>query len=406
MVPRRRVAVAYDEFTEDILENRLLRAALMVLCRLPVRTAGLHAKLAAALMRFDMVTDIVFDRRDVPKVQFSRLNAHYENTIELARLILEARSYEHRGRGSVLGQAFLIDMNKVFEDFLVVSLRESLGLDARIFPQGANGHKLYLDNEAHVRLKPDLSWWVADRCAFVGDAKYKYISDEKVHNADIYQMLAYLTATGLQRGLLIYGSGLSEPGTIKIPGATKRIDLCCLDLTKPPKELLEQIEQLGFDIRRSRQKALAVRGDWEIVPMPKRSKHIPMNIRISHENMKLIRRGVVPEQMEDKWFIFCDKDVLYLHRSWTGFCVYEVRFRDRGQYIELVDVVVNCDPAQYKVGTDEYEASLLVALIENLLLGHYSPVPVPAGDKETAVLQQWSLVGRAMFTDDDWESQV
>ena len=29
---------------------------------------------------------------------------------------------------------------------------------------------------------------------------------------------------------------------------------------------------------------------------------------------------------EDKWFIYWENDTLFFHRSWTGVCVYIVRF--------------------------------------------------------------------------------
>ena len=40
----------------------------------------------------------------------------------------------------------------------------------------------------------------------------------------------------------------------------------------------------------------------------------------SQEDMDRIRRGVVPETMDDKWFIYWTEDALYFHRSWTGCC--------------------------------------------------------------------------------------
>jgi hypothetical protein len=39
-----------------------------------------------------------------------------------------------------------------------------------------------------------------------------------------------------------------------------------------------------------------------------------------------IKRGVIPREMEDKWFVFYEEPWLYFHRSWTGACIYAVRF--------------------------------------------------------------------------------
>ena len=37
----------------------------------------------------------------------------------------------------------------------------------------------------------------------------------------------------------------------------------------------------------------------------------------SPQDMDRIRRGVVPEAMEDKWFIYWKEDMLFFHRSWV-----------------------------------------------------------------------------------------
>ena len=42
----------------------------------------------------------------------------------------------------------------------------------------------------------------------------------------------------------------------------------------------------------------------------------------SPQDMDRIRRGVVPEAMEDKWFIYWKEGMLFFQRSWTGFCIY------------------------------------------------------------------------------------
>ena len=49
--------------------------------------------------------------------------------------------------------------------------------------------------------------------------------------------------------------------------------------------------------------------------------------------------------MEDKWFEYFENNILYIHRSWTGICIYKVRFStDR----RIEEVVVNRDSEQYR----------------------------------------------------------
>ena len=46
----------------------------------------------------------------------------------------------------------------------------------------------------------------------MGDAKYKRMKDERVPNADLYQMLAYATSLGEPGGLPVYAEGDAEGG--------------------------------------------------------------------------------------------------------------------------------------------------------------------------------------------------
>ena len=52
-----------------------------------------------------------------------------------------------------------------------------------------------------------------------------------------------------------------------------------------------------------------------------------MSERYSREQVEVIRLGVMPREMEDRWYIvYHDATrVLSLHRSWTGECIYEAR---------------------------------------------------------------------------------
>ena len=45
-----------------------------------------------------------------------------------------------------------------------------------------------------MKLRPDLSWWEAKKCVFVGDVKYKKLAPAGFKHGDLYQMLAYTVA--------------------------------------------------------------------------------------------------------------------------------------------------------------------------------------------------------------------
>jgi 5-methylcytosine-specific restriction enzyme subunit McrC len=88
--------ITYDEFTEDIEENRLIRAALFRVGGLRIRSELVRR----SLRRFDSALERVellrYDPRSIPEVRYTRLNQHYRPVVELARLILRSGSYELR----------------------------------------------------------------------------------------------------------------------------------------------------------------------------------------------------------------------------------------------------------------------------------------------------------------------
>ena len=102
---------------------------------------------------FVNVSDVEYRPHALPDLPVNPLNAHYQPALALARLILSSGAVELAG-GQVRASALLIDMNKVFEDFVVVALREKLRLTEYAFPQGARERSLHLDSEKRVSLYP------------------------------------------------------------------------------------------------------------------------------------------------------------------------------------------------------------------------------------------------------------
>ena len=238
------IEVAYDEFTEDIEENRLLKTALHRLAHLPVRSEQARKDLNALRPSFNTV-EIGDYPRGVPEIQYTRLNSHYRPAVELARLIIENSSLE-LFHGEVTGASFMLDMNAVFERFLFIALREALKLSER---EWKSQDRLTLDVDGKIAVYPDLSWWGDGCCLFVGDAKYKRLAPSGFQHADIYQMLAYCTAADLPSGLLVYPKGGSDPGHYEIKHSGKTIEVNSLDLEGEPDDILSEIDRIAARVK-------------------------------------------------------------------------------------------------------------------------------------------------------------
>lgn len=242
------VEVRYDEFTEDIEENRLLRAALRRVSDVPFRLADTRQRVRRAEFLLQNVQVGEYHPKQLPDILYTRLNERYRLPIELARLILQATSID-TGSGAVRSAAFLIDMNWVFEKFVVVALREALGLSAQTLAQGGQGHKFWLDEDFRVPLKPDISWWESGTCCFVGDAKYKRATPDYMPNADLYQLLAYCVATGLPSGMLIYAAGECKDVVHLVRHAGKELHVVSLKLNQEPDAILNDVRGLAARVK-------------------------------------------------------------------------------------------------------------------------------------------------------------
>lgn len=252
------VEVRYDEFTDDILSNRLVKAANRLLRRAGPLSPGTRRRLGRIDALLDGVSLCGYPRNAVPEVKFDRLNGHYEAVVALARLVLRYGAHEAE-RGKVRASGFTMDMNAVFQEFVTAALREKLGLS-----NGAFGERWVnsLDVEEKIGLNPDLVWRESGRCVFVGDAKYKRIPNrdrgerddrapnaERASNADLYQILAYATALDLPGGMLIYADGEANEATYTVRHAGKRLQVVALDLSGKLDAVLARVGAIAEDAR-------------------------------------------------------------------------------------------------------------------------------------------------------------
>ena len=254
------IEVRYDEFTDDILANQLVKAATARLSGMRLRWKAARSELGRIAGTLDNVSPVEFLTNSVPEVRFDRLNEHYREVVALSRLILRHSAFESR-RGEVRASGFLIDMNVVFQEFVTQSLREQLGVSNHTFcsdKQLKGNRRIYLDGANRVKLEPDLTWWQSGACLFVGDAKYKKIEVQHAANTDLYQMLAYITALDLPGGMLIYAEGEAKPVVHEVRHSRKQLVIAALDLSGTLEEVLNRVLDLAVRVKVLRDEAKAL----------------------------------------------------------------------------------------------------------------------------------------------------
>jgi hypothetical protein len=108
--------------------------------------------------------------------------------------------------------------------------------------------------------------------------------------------------------------------------------------------------------------------DWKTRPLPRKRTEVPLDLSFDEPAMARIRKGFLPMDMNDKWFAWYAAPVLHLHRSWTGFRIYEVRFRRQAARWRAVAARVNRDPEQYSATDDRADQRQIAELIDLLLI--------------------------------------
>jgi len=242
------VEVQFDDFTEDIELNRILKAAATVLVAGLRPPSEARARLRRLLAGLTRVRSVVFDPRSVPSPVIDRRTEHLRDAASLARLVLCQKVTELAGRGAP-ARGLLFDMDRVFEGYLHRELGRQLGLSDRDWPAGARARAVHLDLDRRIRLLPDLTWWRSGRCVFVGDAKYKQLSSDSLPRGDVYQMVSYLVGTGLRQGLLVYGGGGGGPGRYRLREAGREVLVERIDLSGDVAALEAEVGRLVGVVR-------------------------------------------------------------------------------------------------------------------------------------------------------------
>ena len=241
--------VTYDEFTTDIAENQIVRTAIRRMLAVPRLADTVAARLAHIDGRLADVT-LLRPGQPLPPWHPTRLNTAYQPALHLAEVILDNASAEADG-GPVTVAAFVVDMAKVFEDFVGTALIEALhpypGETRLQYPdhldQPDDGHR------PAIRLRPDVVHSLGGQPRIIFDAKYKVAGpNDRYPNADHYQMLAYCTALQVPTAWLVYAGGHHEghhPRTRHVRNTAINVVEYQLDLSAHPRLLLAQVCDLA-----------------------------------------------------------------------------------------------------------------------------------------------------------------
>ncbi|WP_122466671.1 McrC family protein [Pseudomonas viridiflava] len=195
--------IRHDVFLPDRPENRLLKTALDIVCK-TTRDPGnwrLSHELRSMLLEVRSSRDTA---QDFKQWRLDRLMAHYQPVKPWCELIIQQQT-PLAVSGAWQGMSLLFPMERLFERYVAMCLREALPACTKLYVQPSSE---YLCSHREIKcfqLKPDLMI-TRGETRWVLDTKWKRLRAE-VHgtsyglcHTDVYQMYAYgqkyLTGSG------------------------------------------------------------------------------------------------------------------------------------------------------------------------------------------------------------------
>ena len=107
----------------------------------------------------------------------------------------------------------------------------------------------------------------------------------------------------------------------------------------------------------------------QLISQPRPLSTLPTRIW-SKEDWERIQAGYRARDMDEKWNVFAEDDVVYLHRSWTGHGIYEATFAPAdGGSRRIAQADVEGDPERYRSADDEYSCVMLELVLSAIVLG-------------------------------------
>ncbi|MFE7512263.1 hypothetical protein ACFU8I_13765 [Streptomyces sp. NPDC057540] len=94
----------------------------------------------------------------------------------------------------------------------------------------------------------------------------------------------------------------------------------------------------------------------------------------SDRDWERIQRGYGAQDMDEKWDVFTEGEVVFIHRSWTGYGVFAATFAPvEGGGWRIASAVVERDGERYGGTDDAYDCVMLELVITAIVLGEPAP---------------------------------
>ncbi|RZK74216.1 MAG: hypothetical protein EOO85_15700 [Pedobacter sp.] len=114
-------------------------------------------------------------------------------------------------------------------------------------------------------------------------------------------------------------------------------------------------------------KDIVRKSDRPIVDMPNLYEVTTLNRALTEEEYQALISGFKPGGTDDRWFLYVKDDWVYLHRSWTGHCIFKLKLEAISGTMMLTEMHINRDPDQYRSVNTEADKDEANSILTSLL---------------------------------------
>jgi len=192
---------------------------------------ALQSRIGSLLLDFPEMPFISVTENTFNKLVFNRKTLHYKKVLEIAKMIL-LNFHPDISHGSNYVLALMFDMNKLWEQFVNVSLHKHRSSNTTISPQTS---KYFWKPEKGYRskIRPDIVLNKGQGNCIVLDTKWKNLNGNNPSPDDLRQMYVYHEYFNARKTALVYPGITTKTfgGFYLAPGTSQELDKECSIIT-------------------------------------------------------------------------------------------------------------------------------------------------------------------------------
>ncbi|MDL2246960.1 hypothetical protein LJB96_05015 [Methanobrevibacter sp. OttesenSCG-928-K11] len=242
----------YDEFSEDVLFNQIIKSTMDNLIRIPELNNDLKKDLKKLRPFFQNIQTINITKQSFKSLLWHKNNNHYSVIISICELIFLMQLPDDSKDGATAFKDFIQrydkEMANLFENFVLNFYKKELN-GVRVYsPEIIWDLEYSIDEDNLPRMKTDIVIENEDKQLIIDTKFYKSILSDsnKLNSGNLYQICSYVNNSdfpGDVKGMLLYAS-VGEEINFEYKINDKIIYIKTVDLNKKWEDIDKRLKEI------------------------------------------------------------------------------------------------------------------------------------------------------------------